>query len=454
MEIKTKIIDSANASVTAKIPSEQIKSKLEDLAKKAAKNMKIDGFRKGKVPVNVVLKRYEKELTTDAEQDALKEVFDAALKELKRGNEEVIGEPMFVKFERENGGVEAEVEISFKPSVNLDGYEELIPEFSTPRVMKKEIDEKKDELLKMVAPLEKLDKKKLEKGDFAKFDFEGFVDGVAFDGGKAENYLLEIGSGQFIPGFEDAMIGLKVGEEKDVEVTFPAEYGAPNLAGKAAVFKVKLHEIQGKNVPSEISEELLKQLMPNEEKASVELLEERIKDQIRADKQFKLINEELKPKFAEAIVEKYKFDIPKNIVEQEIDMQFRNAWASFSEDEMKSFRDDKDALTKKRETFREDAAKSVKLTFIIDELARKRGVTVSDQELIQAVYFEAYRSGLDPKQHLENYKNQGILPAIKMSMIEEKLFNEMFDKKDEAKKAAKEKDEPKAEKKTTKKADK
>ncbi|WP_169943014.1 trigger factor [Campylobacter sp. RM15925] len=459
MELKTKVIDTANASVTAKISSEEIKSKLENLAKKAAKNMKMEGFRVGKVPVNLVLKRYEKELTSDAEQDALKDLIDAALKELNRKTDEVIGEPMFIKFEREEGAIDTEIEISFKPVVNLDGYEELIPEFSTPRVMKKEIDEKKDELLKMVAPLEKVDKKKLEKGDFAKFDFEGFVDGVAFDGGKAEGYVLEIGSGQFIPGFEDGMIGLKVGEEKDVEVTFPAEYGAPNLAGKPAVFKVKLHEIQGKNVAKEIDAELLKQLMPNEENASVELLEERIKDQIRADKQYKLVNEELKPKFAEAIVEKYKFDIPKNIVEQEIDMQFRGAWNGFSEDEMKSFRDDKDALTKKRETFREDAQKSVKLTFIIDELARRRNVAVSDQELIQAVYFEAYRSGLDPKQHLENYKNQEVLPAIKMSMIEEKLFNEMFDKKEEKaekepKKAAKEKDEPKTEKKTTKKADK
>lgn len=98
---------------------------------------------------------------------------------------------------------------------------------------------------------------------------------------------------------------------------------------------------------------------------------------------------------------------------------------------MAKFREDKDALTKQRETYRDDAVKSVKLTFIIDELARRRDIKVSDQELIQAVYFEAYRSGVDPKQHLENYKNQGILPAIKMSMIEEKLFNEMFALKSE-----------------------
>ena len=179
-------------------------------------------------------------------------------------------------------------------------------------------------------------------------------------------------------------------------------------------------------MPEEIDEETLKQVMPGEEKVSVELFEERLKEQIKADKHAKNVNEELKPKFAEAIVAKFNFDVPKNIVEQEMDMQFRGAWSGFTPEQMAKFREDKDALAKQRETYRDDAVKSVKLTFIIDELARRRNIKVSDQELIQAVYFEAYRSGVDPKQHLENYKNQGILPAIKMSMIEEKLFNEMF----------------------------
>ena len=374
MQIKTKIIDTANASVEAKILTSDIKSKLEGLAKKAAKNMKIDGFRAGKVPVNVVLKRYEKELTSDAEQDALKEVIDVAIKDLKRNLDEIIGEPVVSKFDRNENEIDVALEISFKPVVNVDGYEKLIPEFSTPKVTKKEIDEEKSKILAMFAPLEKVEKESLQKGDFAKFDFEGFVDGVAFDGGKAENYVLEIGSGQFIPGFENV---------------------------------------------------------------SVEKFEERLKDQIKADKHFKQINDELKPKFADAVVEKYSFDIPKNIVEQEIDMQFRASWSKFTPDEMTKFREDKDALTKEREKFREDAQKSVKLTFIIDELAKSRNIKVSDQELIQAVYFEAYRSGIDPKAHLESYKQQGILPAIKMSMIEEKMFNEMFALKSDEKKTSK-----------------
>lgn len=438
MEIKIKALDSVNTLASTTISADAIKSSVEKLAKKAAKTMKVDGFRQGHVPVAVVLKRYEKELTNDAEQDVLRDVVEEAIKQAGKKNDDLIGEPIVSKFDRKDDKIDVELTVSFKPSVDVSGYESLIPEFSNPRVLKKDIDEKKTELLKMIAPLEKVESKRgLKVGDFAKFDFEGFVDGVAFEGGKAENYVLEIGSNQFIPGFEDGMVGIKAGGEKDIEVKFPENYGAAHLAGKDAVFKVKLHEIQERKIPEKLDEEMLKTILPNEEKPTEELLEERIKEQIRQEKIYKLINEELKPKFAEAAVEKFKFDVPKNIVEQEIDMQFRNAWSTFTPDDMKKFREDKDALAKKRDEYRKDAENSVRLTFIIDELARVRGVKVSDQEVVQAIYFEAYRSGQDPKAHLEMYRNQGMLPAIKMSMIEEKLFSELFNKEKDEKKASK-----------------
>lgn len=428
MEVTSKLVNSANALVEAKLDAQSIEEKTKELASKAAKNVKMDGFRQGKVPLNIVMKRYGKELAEDSKQELFKVAIDKSLKELDKKPEDILGEPIFSKFDEKDGGIDVEMEISFRPEVSIEGYEELIPEYSTPRVTKKEIEEKINEFLTMIAPLEKVEKDSLEKGDFAKFDFEGFLDGSPFDGGKADNQILEIGSNQFIPGFEDGMIGMKVGEEKDVKVTFPKEYGAEHLAGKDAIFKVKLHEIQGKKVKDKLDEEDLKQFMPNETEQTQEKFEERIKTQIREDKFQKLLAEELKPKFADAIVEKINFDLPKTIVEQEIDLQFRNSWNTFSQDDMKKFREDKDALTKKRDEFRKDAEKSVKLTFIVDALAKDRKIEVADQEVIQAIYFEAYRSGIDPKEHLEAYKNQGVLPAVKMALIEEKLFNNLFDK--------------------------
>ncbi|MEB2807767.1 trigger factor [Campylobacter upsaliensis] len=438
MEVKAKQLDSVNATASVKIPSGSINTEVENLAKKASKTIKMDGFRPGKVPVSAVLKRYEKELRNDAEQNLFKNAVDSALKELKKDLKELVGEPYFEKFERENDAIIAELVLSFKPKLKLDGYEKCIPEFSTPKVSKKEIDEKKNELLKRYATTEAIKTKRaLKEGDYAKFDFEGFVDGKAFDGGKAENYVLEIGSKQFIPGFEEAMVGMKSGEEKDISVTFPKEYGAANLAGKDAIFKIKLHEIQELKFP-ELNEELLKKLLPNEEKASEELLDEKLKEQIKNEKLFKLINEELKAKFADSLIETFEFDLPKGILEQEIDMQFRQAFGAFSEEEKKEIQNDKDKYEAKRNSFKDEAKKSVKLTFIIDELAKLRKIEVSDQELVQAVYFEAYRYGFNPKEHLENYKKQGALPAVKMALIEEKLFNDIFMPKEKAKKEKKE----------------
>ncbi|EAJ4972848.1 trigger factor [Campylobacter upsaliensis] len=438
MEVKAKQLDSVNAAASVKIPSGSINTEVENLAKKASKTIKMDGFRPGKVPVSAVLKRYEKELRNDAEQNLFKNAVDSALKELKKDLKELVGEPYFEKFERENDTIIAELVLSFKPELKLDGYEKCIPEFSTPKVSKKEIDEKKNELLKRYATTEAIKTKRaLKEGDYAKFDFEGFIDGKAFDGGKAENYVLEIGSKQFIPGFEEAMVGMKSGEEKDISVTFPKEYGAANLAGKDAIFKIKLHEIQELKLP-ELNEELLKKLLPNEEKASEELLDEKLKEQIKNEKLFKLINEELKAKFADSLIETFEFDLPKGILEQEIDMQFRQAFGAFSEEEKKEIQNDKDKYEAKRNSFKDEAKKSVKLTFIIDELAKLRKIEVSDQELVQAVYFEAYRYGFNPKEHLENYKKQGALPAVKMALIEDKLFNDIFTPKEKAKKEKKE----------------
>ena len=432
MQVKAKFEDKVNAVASVNIPRQKIDDEIKALAQKASKSIKMDGFRPGKVPASAVMKRYEKELSKDAEQNLLKNAVDEALKELKKDGKELVAEPYFEKFERKDSGIETQLVLSFKPQVDLKGYEALIPKFSAPKAEKKELDEKKKELLKSLATTEPIKSKRaLKKGDFAKFDFEGFVDGVAFEGGKAENFTLEIGSGRFIPGFEDAMVGMKEGENKDIKVTFPKDYGAANLAGKEAVFKIKLHEIKELKIP-ELNDEILKQILPNEKAPSEKLLDERLSEQIENEKLFKLINEDLKEKFSEALLKKFDFDLPRGVVEQEIDVQFRNAWSGFSQKELDEIRGDSDKYQKKRESFRNEAQKSVKFTFVVDELARLRGVSVSDNEVVQAVYFEAYRYNQDPKALLESYQQKGILPAIKMSLIESKLFNDIFaPKKDE-----------------------
>jgi trigger factor len=429
MEVKVVKVNSANASAAATISGKTIEQKEDKILKILAKDAKIDGFRKGKVPPSVLKGRYGDKVKADAEQEAVKELYDIAVKELGLNEKSVVGEPFFSKFDRKEDGIEVELKISFKPQVKLDGYEECIPEFKTPSVTKKEIDERVNSLLKATAPLKAIATKRgAKKGDFAVIDFEGFIDDAAFEGGKAENYTLEIGSKSFIEGFEEGLTGLKAGGSKDIKVTFPQEYANKNLAGKEAVFKVKLHEIKEKDIPEEIGEELLKKFLPNEKQPTKELLEEKIKEQIKNEKISKLYHEELKPKFVEVMVKKFTFDLPDNIVEQELDIHFRNAFVNIGKEELEEYKKDPKKAREKRETFRKDAEDSVRLTFIVNELAILNGVSVTDQEVTQMVYYEALQYGQEPKAHFENYQKQGVLPAVKMAMIEDRLFQTLFDR--------------------------
>jgi trigger factor len=206
---------------------------------------------------------------------------------------------------------------------------------------------------------------------------------------------------------------------KEIAVTFPENYGNKDLAGKPTVFKVTLKEIKVKDIPETPSEDMIKKLLPGVENPTLEVLEEQIETEIRNEKLAKLFNEEVKPKFVENVLEKIALDLPENIVDQEIDLQMRSVFGKLSEDEIKEFAGNPEKIKEKREEFRNDAEKSVKLTFIVDELAKQESINVSDQEVLQMIYFEAMQQGANPKEYLEFYEKQGVLPAIKMSIIEE-----------------------------------
>ena len=429
MQIKVNRTNSANAAVEATISPALLQKKEEKMIASASSNMKVDGFRKGKVPAHIVKARYGKQLKEDAQTEVLRELYTKALAELGIQADIVVGEPSFSKFEEKDGGLELVMKLSFKPTIVIEGYKECVPEYKTPKITKKEISERLDKTLALVAELKTVEEKRAVKsGDFVVIDFEGFLDGVAFEGGKAEGYTLEIGSNSFIPGFEDGIIGMKAGKSKDIEVTFPEAYGNKDLAGKPTVFKVEVKEIKAKDIPETPSEEMIKKLLPGVENPTLETLEGQIEDEIRNEKLAKIFNDEVKPKFVENVLEKIIFDLPENIVDQEIDLQMRSVFGKLSEDEIKEFAGNPEKIKEKREEFRAESEKSVKLTFIVDELAKQESINVSDQEVLQMIYFEAMQQGANPKEYLEFYEKQGVLPAIKMSIIEERLFNKLFTK--------------------------
>lgn len=426
MKVTVNKIDDANVLVSGTIDNSSLEATINKMAAKAGKEIKVDGFRKGKVPAHVVKKLHGDRLAQDAEGEALKELIDAGIKEAGIAATDILGQPSFKKYDKKETGIEVEVEVSTRPVIATEGHMDVLPSFEKPVASEKAIEERLTEIAAQQSPYEKIKRKRAVKdGDMTVIDFEGFVDGVAFAGGKAEKFNLKIGSGQFIPGFEEQLIGMKYEEEKTITVTFPEQYASKDLAGKAAEFKVTLHEIQ-EQVPAELNDDLAKKLLQGVENATLEMLKERVKTQIESAELSKIYNEDLKPKLVEALVEKFDFALPNNIVEQEIDAKINARAREMSEDELATYKDNAEKIDALRAEVRADAIASVKATFIVDALAKKEEVSVSDQEVSQAIYYEAMMSGQDPQQVIKYYQDNNLLPAVKMGMIEDKLFGKML----------------------------
>ena len=425
MKVTVNKVDDANIIVSGTIENSVVDAHINTMAVQAGKEMKVDGFRKGKVPPHVVKQLHGDKLAQDAEGEALKDLIDAGVKEAGINAADILGQPSFKKYDKKDNGIEVEVEVSTRPVFELEGYMDVVPTFEKPKAEAKEVEEKLNEIASGQAPFEKIKRKRMVKdGDMTLIDFEGFVDGVAFDGGKAEKFNLKIGSGSFIPGFEEQIIGMKYEEEKTVTVTFPADYQSADLAGKEAEFKVTLHEIQ-EQAAVEINDELAQKLL-SDEKATVAMLTEKVETQITSAAISKLYNEDLKPQIVEALVAKFDIALPNNIVDQEIDAKINAKAQEMTEEELNSFKDNPEKVDTLRDEVKPDAIASVKATFIVDALAKKEGITVEDQEVSQAIYYEAMMSGQDPQEVIKYYQDNNLLPAVKMGMIEDKLFGKML----------------------------
>ena len=425
MKVTTKQIDKANLLVNASFPQEEINAKIDILAVNAGKQLKVDGFRKGKVPAHVVKKMHGEQLAQDAEGEMVREALDKALAEAKVNSADILGDPLFKKYEKGESSIEAEIQVCLRPTVELGDYKKAVPTFEQPKATDKEVEERMAELAKQSAPLESIKRKRaLKKGDTAVFDFEGFLNGEPFEGGKAEKFELEIGSNQFIPGFEEQMEGMKPEEEKKIQITFPEDYQAENLKGQETEFAIKLHDIKVK-AEAEINDEMAQKVVGKED-ATVADLKARTAEQMITEKVSKLYNDELKPKLLEALVAHYDFDLPENIVEQEIDNLVNGKAQTMTPEEIKAVQEDAKKLDALRDEVREDAINSVKATFIVDAVAREEKISVDDQEVHQVLYYEAMMAGQKPEEVLEHYKKNNLIPAIKMGMIEDKLFGKLL----------------------------
>lgn len=300
--------------ITIKIEGASWESALDKAFKEEVKKVNVDGFRKGKVPRDIFEKRYGKErLYIPAVDYVIEEAYVKALEESKLIP--VIQPKLDIKSVDESG-VELVFTITTKPEVNVKKYKGLNVKPESVEVTKEEIDHEIGHILERYSELKTKEDGAVEEGNVAIIDFEGFKDGVAFEGGKGENYELEIGSHTFIPGFEEQVVGMKVNEEKEIEVTFPEEYPASELKGAKATFKVKVNEIKEK-VARDFDEELFEDL-GMEGVNSRESLEKELEANMKAHKEMEAEN-----KYVDTLLEEVgkntEVDIPEEMVEEEVD---------------------------------------------------------------------------------------------------------------------------------------
>ena len=299
--------------VEVKIDGDAWKKALDKAFATKQKSVKVDGFRKGKVPRSIYEKRFGKEsLYLDAADSVVSEAYMKAMTDSKL---DPIVQPSVDLKDVSEDGVVFTFKIVTKPEVNVKKYKGLGVKPDSIEVTDEEIEHEMGHVLEKYAELVSKDGK-VADGDIAIIDFEGFKDGVAFDGGKGENYSLEIGSHTFIPGFEEQIIGMKAGEEKDLDLTFPEDYGAKDLAGAKVVFKVKVNEIKEKKT-RELDEEFFEDLGMDDVHSEKEL-KEHIKSTISAQKEMNAEDKYISD-LLEAIGKNVEVDIPEEMVNDEID---------------------------------------------------------------------------------------------------------------------------------------
>lgn len=375
------------------IESDAFKSAVTKAYTKNRGKYNVPGFRKGKAPKHIIETYYGKEVfwydAIDAEYPAL---FDSAVKEAGIVPVSAPFEDEIVSLD-ENGFV-VKLKVTVKPEVELKAYKGIKAEKEKVTVKKSEIKEEVDRALEKDSKLVAVEGKAAKKGDIATIDFEGFVDGVAFEGGKGENYDLELGSGNFIPGFEEQVIGHKVDEEFDINVTFPEEY-AEELAGKDAVFKIKLHKIMKKELPK-YDDEFVKDVSEFDTVADYEKsLEEEIKARKEAAAQ-----RAFESAVMDTLCDNVVAEIPEVMIEKEIDNQvnefdYRLRSQGMSMDMYLQYLGmDIAAL---RDSYKEGAEKQVKLRLALEKVVELEKIDISDEDVETELktYADAYNMPLD-----------------------------------------------------------
>ncbi|AZI14862.1 trigger factor [Avibacterium paragallinarum] len=408
--------------VTITVPAETVEQAVREELKRVAKNARVDGFRKGKVPPHIIEKRFGASVRQDVLGDLLQKHFFNVLVESKVN---LAGRPTF-NVEQFEAGKDLVFTATFEvyPEVELKGLDQIKVEKPVVEITEADIDKMVDVLRKQQATWEET-QEPAKADDRVTIDFVGSVDGEEFEGGKATDFVLAMGQGRMIPGFEEGIVGHKAGEQFDIDVTFPEEYHAENLKGKAAKFAITLKKVEVMVLP-ELTDEFVAKFGPNT-KTVADLRAEIAKNMQRELKN--ALAARVKNQVIEGLIEQNPIDVPAAAVEQEIDVLRQQAAQRFGGNQQQ-------ASQLPRELFEEQAKRRVQVGLLLAEVIASNELKV-DEDRVNAMIDEIASAYEQPAEVVEYYKNnKELMNNIRNAVLEEQAVDAVLAKAQVSEKAA------------------
>ena len=401
-------VDTNRYELTISVPADEFEAAVEKVFKRESKKITIPGFRKGKAPRAFVEKYYGEQVFYE---DAINLVYPSALESAveEAGLKLVEDQIAFDLLESGKGkDLVFKVGVTTYPEVSIEGYKGIEITKKPVEVTEEDVDAELTKVQDRNSRMVTVEDRAAENGDTVEIDFEGFVDGVAFEGGKAENFNLTLGSGQFIPGFEDQVVGHNTGDEFDVNVTFPEDYHAEELKGKPAVFKIKLHEIKAKELP-DIDDDFIKDIS---EFDTVEAYRADVKEKLTVSRQ-KQADDDADNQLIDALIEKLQGEIPDAMYQKRINDDINEfAYRLRSQGlDLKTYlqytgMDEKGI----RDSFKPQAERQVKIRLALEKIVELENIVPTDEEI------EAEYAKMANVYQMEVDKIKGFVPKEDLSL--------------------------------------